>query len=52
MFVGREKELSALDKLYDENVFQMIVLYSRKANRTRKKHHGATVITPEMLFEV
>jgi len=30
MFVGREKELAALDKLYSENVFQMVVLYGRR----------------------
>ena len=30
MFVGREKELDVLDKLYDENVFQMVVLYGRR----------------------
>ena len=30
MFVGREQELSALDKLYEENTFQMVVLYGRR----------------------
>lgn len=30
MFVGREKELAALNKLYKENSFQMVVLYGRR----------------------
>ena len=30
MFVGREQELAALDKLYDEDVFQLVVLYGRR----------------------
>ena len=30
MFVGREKELSTLNKLYSEGVFQMVVLYGRR----------------------
>jgi AAA+ ATPase superfamily predicted ATPase len=30
MFVGREKELSALDTLYHEDAFQMVVLYGRR----------------------
>lgn len=30
MFVGREKELATLNKLYDEENFQMVVLYSRR----------------------
>jgi len=30
MFVGREKELASLNKLYDENTFQMVVMYGRR----------------------
>ena len=30
MFVGREKELSTLNKLYGEDTFQMVVLYGRR----------------------
>ncbi|MDR0490365.1 MAG: ATP-binding protein [Oscillospiraceae bacterium] len=30
MFVGREKELAALNKLYGEDTFQMVVLYGRR----------------------
>ena len=30
MFVGREKELAALDKLYNEENFQMVVIYGRR----------------------
>lgn len=30
MFIGREKELSALNKLYDEKTFQMVVMYGRR----------------------
>ncbi|MCL2087963.1 MAG: ATP-binding protein [Oscillospiraceae bacterium] len=30
MFIGREKELSALGKLYDEETFQMVVMYGRR----------------------
>lgn len=30
MFVGREAELQALDRLYRKNVFQMLVLYGRR----------------------
>ncbi len=30
MFVGREKELESLNKLYNENNFQMVVLYGRR----------------------
>ena len=30
MFVGRERELKALNKLYDEKAFQMVVLYGRR----------------------
>ncbi|MCL1876326.1 MAG: ATP-binding protein [Synergistaceae bacterium] len=30
MFVGREKELAALEKLYDEKSFQMVVMYGRR----------------------
>ena len=26
MFVGREKELAALNKLYSEDIFQMVVM--------------------------
>lgn len=30
MFVGREKELASLNKLYDEKSFQMVVVYGRR----------------------
>lgn len=30
MFVGRERELESLNKLYGEKSFQMIVLYGRR----------------------
>ncbi|MCL1794828.1 MAG: ATP-binding protein [Oscillospiraceae bacterium] len=30
MFVGREKELAALNNLYDEDIFQMVVMYGRR----------------------
>jgi AAA+ ATPase superfamily predicted ATPase len=30
MFVGREKELAALNKLFDEKTFQMVVVYGRR----------------------
>jgi len=30
MFVGREKELATLEKLYSENGFQMVVMYGRR----------------------
>ena len=30
MFVGRENELAALNKLYDEHTFQMVVIYGRR----------------------
>jgi AAA+ ATPase superfamily predicted ATPase len=30
VFIGREKELAALNKLYDEKAFQMVVLYGRR----------------------
>jgi len=30
MFVGRERELAALNKLYEEETFQMVVLYGRR----------------------
>ena len=30
MFVGREKEMSALNNLYDEESFQMVVIYGRR----------------------
>ena len=30
MFVGREKELAALNKLYNGNAFQMVVMYGRR----------------------
>jgi AAA+ ATPase superfamily predicted ATPase len=30
MFVGRERELSALDRLYAEDAFQMVVMYGRR----------------------
>ena len=30
MFVGREKELSALNTLYEEDTFQMVVIYGRR----------------------
>jgi len=30
MFVGREKELSTLEKLYSEKCFQMVVMYGRR----------------------
>ena len=30
MFFGREKELLTLNKLYDENIFQMVVMYGRR----------------------
>ena len=30
MFVGREKELASLEKLYQKEKFQMVVLYGRR----------------------
>ncbi|MDR0287966.1 MAG: ATP-binding protein [Clostridiales bacterium] len=30
MFVGRDKELSVLNKLYEEKTFQMVVIYGRR----------------------
>jgi len=30
MFIGREKELAALNSLYGENIFQMVVMYGRR----------------------
>lgn len=30
MFIGREKELLALDKLYDSNKFEFVVIYGRR----------------------
>ena len=30
MFIGREKELNSLNKLYDEKSFQMVVMYGRR----------------------
>ena len=30
MFVGREKELASLNKLYEEDAFQMVVIYGRR----------------------
>jgi len=30
MFVGREKELLSLEKLYNEDIFQMVVIYGRR----------------------
>lgn len=30
MFVGREKEIEMLDKLYDKNKFEMVVMYGRR----------------------
>lgn len=30
MFVGRDKELTALNELYDRNKFQMVVMYGRR----------------------
>ena len=30
MFIGREKELTALNKLYNEKIFQMVVMYGRR----------------------
>ena len=30
MFVGRERELASLDRLYDEGKFQMVVMYGRR----------------------
>ena len=30
MFIGRENEMAALDKLYNENAFQMVVIYGRR----------------------
>ena len=30
MFVGRDKELASLEKLYQKEKFQMVVLYGRR----------------------
>jgi AAA+ ATPase superfamily predicted ATPase len=30
MFIGRNEELSALNKLYDKNSFQMVIIYGRR----------------------
>jgi hypothetical protein len=30
MFIGREKEIEALNKLYNEKTFQMVVMYGRR----------------------
>lgn len=30
MFVGRERELNLLNKLYHKNNFQMVVMYGRR----------------------
>ena len=41
MFIGRERELNALDKLYKSGKFEFVVIYGRRRERFLRSWEGA-----------